>query len=190
MKKLVICCIMMIFAGSAFAENAYQDKVKFGVRYDDSSDSIKDQVNVRFDLDREWNNGFKLGYGSRTNHRFEGNKNNQRHMIRLGQEFGNFQLNGHVGIKLPHGKDHSYFWTVQPGYKFKLSDSWQARVSYDYREGFKGKDDDYRYGPRLRLKKKFAKGSVIDAVEFHFDHLTFKDQETRNRIGIAIEKKI
>jgi opacity protein-like surface antigen len=193
-KLLVLLCASLMFTTPVFAENkSYQDKVKFGVRYDDSSVSSKDQVNVRIDLDREWDNGFKLGYGSRSNHRFEGDRNTQRHMLRIGQEFGNFVLNGQVGVKLPHGKEHSYFWTIQPGYKFKLTNDLQLRVSYDYREGFSGngvsgKENDYRYGPRLRLKHK-VKWSFADAIELHIDRFTFKDDETRNRIGLVLEKK-
>ena len=195
-KLLVLFCASLMLTTPAFAYEGkgYQDKVKYGVRYDDSSVSSKDQMNVRIDLDREWDNGFKLGYGSRSNHRFEGDRNTQRHMVRIGQEFGNFVVNGQVGIKLPHGKDHSYFWTVQPGYKFKLTKDLQLRLSYDYREGFSGngksaKENDYRHGPRMRLKHK-VKWSFADAVELHIDHLNFKDGESRNRVALVFEKKL
>jgi opacity protein-like surface antigen len=190
MKKLLLA-VIAAFSFTAVATPALaDDRVRFGVRYDDSNVENQDRIATSVDYDHSFDNGFKLGVGVRHIERLNDNRSTNRYMIRGGYDWNIFFVNGQLGMKMPSGQEHSYFWTVQSGVKFKVTDKLNAKLSYDYREGFRGngnsaKDNDYRYGPRASLTYKLDKKH---AVQLQVERLHFAN-DTRNRVGILVERR-
>lgn len=161
------------------------DRVRFGVRYDDSNVAGQDRMATSVDYDHSFDNGVKLGVGVRHIERLSDNRATNRYMLRGGYDWNFLFVSGQLGVKMPSGQDHTYFWTVHSGVKFKVTDKLNAKIGYDYREGFGGKDEDYRHGVRTSLTYKLDKKH---AVQLQVERLHFLN-DTRNRVGVLVERR-
>lgn len=186
-KKIFAVMALMIAGTTALA----QDRITLGVRYDDFVGSDRSQQAFIVNYDRRMSDKLQLGLGLRMIERNSYDRNNNRltnrYMLRVNYDLTDLiYVNSAVGSKNQSLAKSTEFWQTEVGVKYRLNDTWQVRAGYAYREGFKGKADDYFEGPRLGIQYRINPRYNLN-VQYDMYKTTAED---RNRIGINIQKRL
>ena len=150
------------------------------------------QTNYIINYDSRITEKFQLGLGIRIGERntYSASSNNRltnRYMLRVGYDFNDYvYVNGAVGSKKQSLLPSSEFWDAEVGVKYRVNDSWQLRAGYKYREGFKGKADDYYAGPTYRVQYTINPRYNVSLV---FEDLEFLNED-RQRVALQVQKRL
>jgi hypothetical protein len=186
-KKMLAVTALLLAGTTAIAE----DRLTLGVRHDDFVGSTRSQQAFIVNYDHRMNDKLQVGLGLRLIERNTYDKNNNRltnrYMLRVNYELTDLiYINSAIGSKNQSLAQSTEFWQTEVGLKYRLNDTWQVRAGYAYREGFKGKADDYYKGPRLgvqyRIDPRYTLNVQYDMYEFL--------NEDRNRISVNIQKRL
>ena len=198
-KKMLAVMAIVIAGTTAHAE----DRLTLGYRIDNFGPpkvacsaaarcSEITQTNYIINYDSRITDKFQLGLGVRIGERnsYTASNNNRltnRYMLRFGYDFNDYlYVNGAVGSKKQSLLPSSEFWDAEVGVKYRVNDSWQLRAGYKYREGFKGKVDDYYAGPTYRVQYTINPRYNVSLV---FEDLEFLG-ENRGRLGVQLQKRL
>ena len=198
-KKMLAVMAIIAVATTAQAE----DRVTVGYRVDNFGPpkvacaaaarcSEITQTNYIINYDSRITDKFQLGLGVRIGERnsYTASNNNRltnRYMLRFGYDFNDYlYVNGAVGSKKQSLLPSSEFWDAEVGVKYRVNDSWQLRAGYKYREGFKGKADDYYEGPAYRIQYTI---NPRYNVSLQYEDLEFLTED-RGRLQLAVQKRL
>lgn len=187
-KQIFAATALMLAATTAMAE----DRITFGYRYDDFAGSAVTQKAYVINYDTKINDKLQLGLGARMIERDStsastNNRLTNRWMLRANYEVNKFlYVNSAVGTKKQSLKPTTEFWQTEVGVKYRINDSWQVRAGYKYREGFKGKADDYYQGPAYRVQYTI---NPRYNVSLTYEDLKFLNED-RARYQLALQKRL
>lgn len=198
-KKIFAVMALMIAGTTAMAE----DRLTVGLRLDNFGPnkvsctatarcSDVTQKNYVINYDSRLSDKLQVGVGLRLGERnsYSSSSNNRltnRYMLRVNYEVNDYvYLNSAVGSRKQSLQPSGEFWQTELGVKYRINDSWQVRAGYKYREGFKGKADDYYEGPTYRIQYTI---NPRYNLSLQYEDLEFLNED-RGRLGIQLQKRL